>query len=124
MSIVRAIQERHMKSSGMDDIGYNFLVGGDGAVYTGRGWDNEGAHTRGYNKRSIGIGFIGNFQYKTAPKRQLDAAQKLIAEGVALRKIRSNYSLYGQCQLGSTDSPGAVLYDIMKKWSHWSERVQ
>lgn len=122
MSIVRKIQEIRMKSSGMDDIGYNFLVGGDGAVYTG--WDNEGAHTKGHNKRSIGIGFVGSFTFKTPPKRQLDAAQQLIAEGVELRKIRPNYSLYGQCQLGSTDSPGAVLYDIMKKWSHWSERVE
>lgn len=47
-----------------NDIGYNFLVGGDGAVYVGRGWDDEGAHTLGHNKRSIGIAFIGDFMKK------------------------------------------------------------
>ncbi|KAJ6640718.1 Peptidoglycan-recognition protein LC, partial [Pseudolycoriella hygida] len=43
---VRYIQTFHMESQGWDDIGYNFLVGGDGAVYEGRGWDKEGAHTK------------------------------------------------------------------------------
>ncbi len=29
------------------DIGYNFLIGGDGNVYEGRGWDRQGSHTIG-----------------------------------------------------------------------------
>lgn len=36
-----------MESKNWDDIGYNFLVGGDGEVYEGRGWDKQGAHTKG-----------------------------------------------------------------------------
>lgn len=40
---------------------FSFLVGGDGRVYEGTGWHKEGAHTYGYNNRSIGIGVIGNF---------------------------------------------------------------
>jgi hypothetical protein len=31
------------------DIGYSFLIGGDGNVYEGRGWDRLGAHTEGFN---------------------------------------------------------------------------
>jgi len=27
------------------DLGYSFLVGGDGKVYEGRGWNHQGAHT-------------------------------------------------------------------------------
>lgn len=102
-----------------NDIGYNFLVGGDGAVYVGRGWDDEGAHTLGHNKRSIGIAFIGDFTKKTPPKRQLDAAQNMIAEGLKIGKIRAYYELYGQCQLTATDSLGDVLYEIIKKWNNW-----
>jgi hypothetical protein len=41
------------------DIAYNFLVGGDGKIYEGRGWDAEGAFARGFNKKSLGIAFIG-----------------------------------------------------------------
>lgn len=32
---VRTIQTFHIESRGWDDIGYNFLVGGDGAIYVG-----------------------------------------------------------------------------------------
>ena len=40
---------------------YSFLVGEDGSVYEGRGWDRVGAHTLNYNSRSIGISILGNF---------------------------------------------------------------
>lgn len=41
------MQTYHIESKSWDDIGYNFLVGGDGSVYEGRGWDKQGAHTKG-----------------------------------------------------------------------------
>lgn len=37
------------------------MVGGDGYIYEGRGWGKEGAYAKGYNKKSVGIGFIGIF---------------------------------------------------------------
>ena len=43
-----------MKDKGWNDIGYTFLVGEDGNVYEGRGWDIVGAHCPWYNFRSIG----------------------------------------------------------------------
>ena len=42
-------------SQGWSDIGYSFLIGGDGRVYEGRGWGRVGAHTYGYNSRAYGI---------------------------------------------------------------------
>ena len=36
------------------DIGYSFLVGEDGNIYEGRGWNEIGAHTKGYN--DVGLG--------------------------------------------------------------------
>lgn len=30
-------------------------------MYEGAGWHTEGAHTYGYNKIGLGIGFIGDF---------------------------------------------------------------
>jgi len=57
------LTELHVTLSfpGWDDIGYNFLVGGDGNVYEGRGWDNQGAHVKGQNRASYGGAFIGDF---------------------------------------------------------------
>lgn len=45
-----------------DDIGYNFVIGEDGAVYVGRGWDQVGTHSVNYNDKSIAIALIGNFE--------------------------------------------------------------
>ena len=50
-----------MDSNGWSDIGYSFLVGGDGNVYEGRGFNIQGAHTSGYNSVGYGVCFIGNF---------------------------------------------------------------
>lgn len=69
------------------DIGYNFLIGGDGNVYEGLGWNRQGEHTKGYNKRSICIAFIGTFTKVQSPLRQLCAAEKLIEHGVKFKKI-------------------------------------
>jgi N-acetylmuramoyl-L-alanine amidase len=50
-----------MNTNRWSDIGYNFVVGEDGNVYEGRGWDNVGAHAPAYNPRGIGICIIGDF---------------------------------------------------------------
>jgi N-acetylmuramoyl-L-alanine amidase len=50
-----------MDANKWNDIGYNFLVGEDGNVYEGHGWDSVGAHALSYNPKSIGICFIGDF---------------------------------------------------------------
>jgi hypothetical protein len=39
-------------------------VGGDGEVYEGRGWHQVGAHTYGFNRKSVGIAVIGEFSGK------------------------------------------------------------
>lgn len=43
---------------------FSFLVGGDSRIYEGAGWHKVGAHTRGFNTRSLGISFIGDFSSK------------------------------------------------------------
>jgi N-acetylmuramoyl-L-alanine amidase len=55
---VREIQKMQMDRK-FDDIAYNFLVGGDGQSYEGRGWDLCGAFAKKVNNRSLGIAFIG-----------------------------------------------------------------
>ncbi|XP_049317728.1 peptidoglycan-recognition protein SC1a/b isoform X2 [Bactrocera dorsalis] len=120
---VRDVQAFHIHSNGWGDIGYNFLVGGDGLVYEGRGWYNQGAHTAGYNGNSICIGFIGTFNVEVLTENDLKAAQLLIDEGVRLGVLTGNYRLYGARQLSATESPGKALYSIIMKWPHWSRSI-
>ena len=59
-------------SVGWSDIGYSFLVGGDGNVYEGRGWGREGAHTFGYNSVSYAASFMGDYTSTLPPTSALN----------------------------------------------------
>lgn len=82
-----------------------------------------GAHTQGYNGKSIGISFIGNFTRTNPNEKQLAAAKCLIDEGINIGKIAPNYRLLGHRQVKATESPGANLYAIIKTWPHWSSNT-
>lgn len=43
---VRNIQQKHF-NAGLSDNAWNWMIGGDGNIYEGRGWDKIGAHTEG-----------------------------------------------------------------------------
>ncbi|XP_058124371.1 peptidoglycan-recognition protein LE-like isoform X2 [Anopheles coustani] len=122
---VQAIQLFHNRpdSRNFSDIGYQFLVGGDGNAYEGRGWKKQGAHTKGFNVDSICIAFIGTFIKVVPPAAQLSAARQLIQMGLEHNYIAANYSLYGHRQLAPFESPGKALFDIIKTWPHWSNKL-
>ncbi|XP_029039724.2 peptidoglycan-recognition protein LA-like isoform X1 [Osmia bicornis bicornis] len=117
---VRFAQTFHIESRKWSDIGYNFLVGGDGYVYVGRSWDYMGSHAFGFNNISIGISFIGTFNSVIPPKNQLYAAQRVIELGVEHGKISPDYKLLGHRQVSRTLSPGDALFSIIQTWPHWS----
>lgn len=43
---IKLIQNAHITVNGYSDIGYNFLICGDGSIIEGRGWYIQGAHTK------------------------------------------------------------------------------
>lgn len=116
---VRYIQSFHIDGNKWWDIGYNFLVGGDGYVYEGRGWKKEGSHTLGYNAKSIGIALIGTFNNMLPTADQMHGAKLLIQKGLELGYIQANYTLFGATQLSHTQSPGEMFFEVLKKWPHF-----
>lgn len=122
---MKVIQQFHInpESKNFSDIGYQFLVGGDGNAYEGRGWTKQGAHTKGFNVDSICIAFVGTFIKEAPPAAQLSAARQLIQIGLEHNYIAANYSLYGHRQLAPFESPGKALFDIIKTWPHWSNKL-
>lgn len=70
---------RAHQNRGMAGIGYHYFIDKRGEIYEGRPRHTVGAHARGYNKNSIGIGFEGDFNKDTMCDRQLNAAAMLIA---------------------------------------------
>ncbi|XP_072388348.1 uncharacterized protein [Diabrotica undecimpunctata] len=70
--LVRSIQNYHMDNNVWEDIGYNFLIGGDGTIYEGRGYGIHGAHSIPYNARSLGVCLLGNFKGEWNVRAHLD----------------------------------------------------
>ncbi|CAG9859852.1 unnamed protein product [Phyllotreta striolata] len=119
-SVVKSIQNFHMDELDFHDIGYNFLVGGDGKIYEGAGWHKVGAHTRGYNSKSLGLAFIGDFSKKYPPSAQTAAGLKFIECALDAGELRDDYKLLGAKQVSQTVSPGAYLYLQIKGWPNYA----
>lgn len=122
---VHYLQSFFMHDRNFTDIAYNFVVGGDGRVYEGRGWFNQGAHTVGSNMHSIGVGFIGDYRTKVIPGNawltidQEEAFKKLMEMGLHNNYLDANYLLVGQCDVSGTESPGDLLYKYLIHWDHY-----
>lgn len=113
------MQAYHMNDLGWDDIGYNFGIGADGNIYEGRGFGLVGAHAVNWNRKSLGIMFIGNYNDHKPTATQIAKAKELIAYGVSLGYLASNHIIYGHRQVGSTECPGNNLYTEIKTWPKW-----
>ncbi len=70
----------NMKSSFGYYIGYHYYISKDGTVRQGRLDTDEGAHTIGYNLKSLGICLAGNFDATSPTQAQITALQKLLWE--------------------------------------------
>ena len=58
---VETIRQWHLKR-GFSDIGYHYLIGLDGTIHLGRDVFKQGAHTKGENKTSIGVAYVGGVE--------------------------------------------------------------
>jgi len=66
--------DKYHRKKGLLKIGYHFVITEEGVVQKGRELEMAGAHTRGFNDCSIGIGLCGSPPNPT----QLGALQTLI----------------------------------------------
>ncbi|XP_072939774.1 uncharacterized protein [Epargyreus clarus] len=117
--IVRDIQKIHMEQAFLWDIGPSFLIGSNGKIYQGRGWNQVPIHTFGYNNQSFGIAFIGNFIDQEPSAQALQSAQALIQCGVEKEKLSANHNVVVQSQLVRTESPGKKLFNKIRTWPDW-----
>lgn len=102
---------------GHRDIGYNFLVGGDGGIYEGRGWDTQNS----LRAKSLSISFIGDFNKDLLSDTVQNATKALLDEGVTLGMLSESYKLIGENQTSPLRfySPGWNAVKEIKKWDHY-----
>ncbi len=140
-SSLRAIQYWHAVVLGWGDIGYNYLIDTNGNVYEGRkgedgviaahayraktcnrerfGGANEGVD---FNRGTIGISIMGNYEEGDVSDEAFEAAAKLIADkaetfGITptgtsdFRDLDDMPNVAGHIDVDCTLCPGANLYD-------------
>lgn len=102
------------------DISYNFLVGGDGYIYEGRGWGVRSPHQGFANNNNIDINFIGDFSvYDVPTPTQVDAVKNLLERAVQDCHLDANYVLVAHNSTVPTLSPGRNVYVIISTWDHF-----
>lgn len=79
--------DTYHRSKGWDGIGYHWFIEKNGKIKKGRDETKVGAHTVGYNDKSIGICLAGNFDFSLPTESQIQALTKLMGE------IMSRYAL-------------------------------
>jgi len=116
INVVKTMQINDMNNNEWADIGFNFLVGGDGNIYEGRGWERVGTHATGYNSLSIGICFLGDYSTTAPDNTMVDPVLQLIQCGMDDGWITVEHMTIGHVQAVITDCPGDALYELIQTW--------
>lgn len=104
----------HVVDNRWDDIGYHFLIEGDGAICPGRRLPTIGAHAPPHNQDSIGICVVGN-NLDEAQKwndLQIDSLAQLVR---AARLLFPGIEVVGHRDVGSTPTqcPGTEVGELL-----------
>lgn len=107
------IHQWHL-ANGWAGIGYHYVIRKDGSIERGRPRDMIGAHCYGYNKTSVGINLVGNFEGDYPTNQQVFSCSYLLAYLCQLYNLDINSRIiYGHRDLNSTLCPGQHLYDLL-----------
>ena len=97
--------------------GYHYWIERDGFVCKARGEDEEGAHTKGQNFTSIGIGLAGNFDTELPTKAQVASLGAMLSAmctkyGISANKIFPHRKFAQKSCYGSrlADNWAALVY--------------
>ena len=118
---VKNIQHYHMVGraregkEAFDDIGYHFLVAGDGRVIEGRRAEYLGAHAGGANNDNIGVAMMGDFNKVRPTNAQIESLTRLVTFLSVKYKKDPNAKgfLEAHQHYTNTDCPGTHLMAML-----------
>jgi len=101
---------------GFSDIGYHYIIHLDGSISYGRNIDKIGAHSRGQNKMSIGVCYIGGLDECLDPKDTRTPQQKesLLILLKTLKKLHSKSVIYGHRDFSEKACPSFNAFEEYK----------
>jgi len=121
ISTVKSIQ---IQDSSLDDIAYNFLIGGDERIYEGRGFNFQGQHTQNfeateYNSIGICIAFIGNYASIAPNSSQIDLLKDFISTFVELEAISIDHIIVLQDDLKYFEQKADAMNEVIKSLTNF-----
>jgi len=115
-----AIRYYHTKILGWKDVGYHcgieLVKSGSHAYYEalfGRDWNVSGAHTRGENRDSLGICFVGNYDLIKPTDEMLIVGAKVVKLWMRLYDIDID-KIYTHHHFADYKSCPGELFDITR----------
>ncbi|XP_054265410.1 peptidoglycan-recognition protein 2-like [Macrosteles quadrilineatus] len=92
--LLRDIQKKQMEEQSMPDIQWNFMIGANGSVFEGRGWNTnatkEPEHTP-LDFKSLDIAYIGRTKEKDVTPEMIGAVSELIRYGIENKHINDTF---------------------------------
>lgn len=109
------IKDWHVKGNGWSDIGYHYVITLDGEVHEGRNIDRTGAHTKGANKNSIGVVYVGGCDEDMNPlDTRTDAQDTALANLIqALLEMYPGATVHGHNEFASKACPS---FDVQEEY--------
>lgn len=136
--VVAAYFDYHVNSNGWQDIGYNWLIDPYGVLYEGRGGgDNvQGAHMCGYNKNSMAVCMLGNFEVALPTDTMMQVLKQILSYKACKENIDPlgdsdivswpghMFNISGHkdgCSPNYTSCPGKFLHEKLDYIRHTTE---
>ena len=118
--LISEVKKWHVKERGWSDIGYHFVIELDGSVRIGRPIERKGAHSRGNNKDSIGVCYIGGVDSQMNSKDTRTECQKESLVNL-LTDLKDTYggTVYGHRDFSKKDCPS---FNAKKEYENISFR--
>lgn len=122
----RAIVKYHKGKMGWDDIGYHYLiedVDNEAMLFTGRGLQYYGAHTRGCND-TIGICVVGNYDDVEVPSVLVERLIDLLESLLVLYPHLGKDDIHFHRETANKSCPGLMFFPLHSIKSLLSRRME
>ncbi|XP_039448643.1 peptidoglycan-recognition protein 3-like isoform X1 [Culex pipiens pallens] len=101
-------------------IPYNFLIGGDGKTYEGRGWKAQhGFPDLPGRNDTIVVGIIGTYSDRHPDAVMYAEVKALLTESIRRFYLLPGYKLYGVVNGSQPENDGKALYAELQHLKHW-----
>ena len=118
------IKKWHVEERGWSGIGYHFIIRRDGTIELGRDLDEDGdifeeigAHTYGYNKKSIGICMVGGKAEDGTAENNFTETQ-FEALKTLIKVVRADYpilTVHGHNEFANKDCPSFDVQEWLRE---------